>query len=128
MDSPYESQSLVSFFIHALGHRYLVLLPLAGMVSFALTLLVLIKGKGPSMGALVVLLVLLPLTVGYYGYIDGLISSYSVIAASETMPKPSELSNGVSMSLVSMLVGFWMSLPTLVLSIAGLTVRALKGT
>jgi hypothetical protein len=120
-----RQQSYLQFFFSALGIRYSFLLPLAALVSFVLVLIVVLRGKGSWMSAALVLLVPLPFYVGILGVIDGMLASLQVIAMSDTSPKPSALAEGISMSLVTALVGLWLSVPGYLLAVVGSIVRSL---
>lgn len=51
--------------------------------------------------------------VGLLGTVDGMVASFSVIARSATTPKPSQLAQGISMALVTTLVGLIIAIPAL---------------
>lgn len=51
--------------------------------------------------------------VGLLGTVDGMVASFSVIATSESTPKPSELATGISMALVTTLVGLVIAIPAI---------------
>lgn len=53
--------------------------------------------------------------VGLLGTVDGMVASFQVIAASTTQPKPSELAQGISMALITTLVGLWLAIPAILL-------------
>jgi len=118
-------QSYLEFFFGALGLRYTFLLPLAALVSFVLVLILVLRGRGNWVSAALVLIVPLPFYVGIMGVIDGMIASFQVIAMSDTAPKPSALAEGISMSLVTAMVGLCLSVPGYLLAVAGSFVRAL---
>jgi biopolymer transport protein ExbB len=48
---------------------------------------------------------------GLLGTVQGMISSFMVIAASNTAPKPSQLAQGISMALYTTLVGLYIAIP-----------------
>jgi biopolymer transport protein ExbB len=50
---------------------------------------------------------------GLLGTVDGMVVSFRVIAESTTQPKPSELADGISMALVTTLVGLWLAIPAI---------------
>ena len=50
---------------------------------------------------------------GLLGTVDGMVASFQVIARSSTTPKPSELAQGISMALVTTLVGLWLAIPAI---------------
>ena len=51
--------------------------------------------------------------VGLLGTVDGMIASFVVIANSPTTPKPSELATGISMAMVTTLVGLVLAIPAM---------------
>jgi len=51
--------------------------------------------------------------VGLLGTVDGMVASFQVIASSDTTPKPSELAQGISMALITTLVGLWLAIPAI---------------
>lgn len=51
--------------------------------------------------------------VGLLGTVQGMISSFDVIANSATAPKPSELAAGISTALVTTLVGLLLAIPAI---------------
>ena len=52
--------------------------------------------------------------VGLLGTVDGMVKSFMVIAASTATPKPSVLAQGVSMALITTLVGLVLAIPAIV--------------
>jgi biopolymer transport protein ExbB len=51
--------------------------------------------------------------VGLLGTVDGMVVAFQVIASSNTQPKPSELAQGISMALITTLVGLWLAIPAI---------------
>jgi len=51
--------------------------------------------------------------VGLFGTVDGMIRSFSVIANSESQPKPSELASGISTALFTTLLGLFIAIPAI---------------
>jgi biopolymer transport protein ExbB len=51
--------------------------------------------------------------VGLLGTVDGMVSSFMVIAQSTTAPKPAELASGISTALITTLVGLWLAIPAI---------------
>jgi biopolymer transport protein ExbB len=66
----------------------------------------------------------LPLLIGIFGSIQGFIASYSVIAASTSTPKPSEVAAGISTALFTSFVGLFVSFPAYFVLAFGLFLRA----
>jgi biopolymer transport protein ExbB len=52
--------------------------------------------------------------VGLLGTVDGMVASFQVIARSTTQPKPSELAQGISMALITTLVGLVLAIPAII--------------
>jgi biopolymer transport protein ExbB len=52
--------------------------------------------------------------VGLLGTVDGMVASFQVIAMSETQPKPSQLAQGISMALITTLVGLVLAIPAVI--------------
>jgi biopolymer transport protein ExbB len=52
--------------------------------------------------------------VGLLGTVDGMVASFQVIAMSDTQPKPSQLAQGISMALITTLVGLTLAIPAVI--------------
>jgi biopolymer transport protein ExbB len=52
--------------------------------------------------------------VGLLGTVDGMVASFMVIAGSDTAPKPSKLAEGISMALITTLVGLVIAIPAII--------------
>lgn len=118
-------QSYLRWMYLALGLEYSLLLPLAGLACFVLALVVVLRGKGPMSAAALILIVHVPLLIGVFAAIQGVISSYTVIAMSESTPKPSELASGISTALFAPLVGMLLMVPGYAAAAIGAVVRSL---
>jgi biopolymer transport protein ExbB len=53
--------------------------------------------------------------VGLLGTVDGMVAAFQVIARSSSQPKPSQLAQGISMALITTLVGLWLAIPAIAL-------------
>ncbi len=51
--------------------------------------------------------------VGLLGTVDGMVQSFRVIATSPTQPRPSQLAEGISMALVTTLIGLLIAIPAI---------------
>lgn len=120
------AQSLLSWMFMALGLKYAILLPVAGLVCFLLVLILVIRGKGPLAAASLILIVHVPLLIGIFAAIQGAIGSYSVIAMSPTTPKPSEIAVGILTALVAPLVGMLLMVPGYATAAIGAFIRSLQ--
>lgn len=119
-------QSFVSWIISALGLGYLVLIPSAAIIAFVIALIVVIRGRGPMAAAALVLVTPAPFLIGLIGALEGVISSYSIIATSAATPRPSELAQGISMALVAPLTGLLLMTPALVVAAFGAFYRSIS--
>lgn len=126
-DEPMRQQSYLVWLIQAMGIRYTFLLPLAGLIAFVVVLFLVLKGKGHALPVALLLIVPLPVLVGFVGVIDGMMASFMVIASSDTSPKPSAVAEGISMSLVTAWIGILLAVPSYLLATIGMCVRSLQG-
>ncbi len=118
-------QSLLFWVFTSLGFPYVILLPLAGFLCFVLTLIVVLRGRGPMAAAALILIVHVPLLIGAFAAIQGGIASYTVIAMSETAPKPSEVAEGISTALVAPMVAMLLMVPGYATAALGAFIRSL---
>jgi hypothetical protein len=118
-------QSYLGWMVTALGFPYLFLLPLAGLVAFLLALIIVLRGKGAMAAASLILIVHVPLLIGVFAALQGGIASYTVIAMSETTPKPSEIAAGISTALVAPMVGMLLMAPGYATAALGAFIRCL---
>ena len=121
-------QSLLIWAYNALGLMYMILLPLAGLVSFVLALIVVCRGKGAMSAASLILIVHTPLLIGMFGALQGAIAFYTVIANATTTPKPSEIAGGISTALVAPQVGMLLMIPGYATAAIGSFVRSFTDT
>ncbi len=118
-------QNFVSFMCTSLGACYGILLPLAGLVCFLLSLVVVIRGKGPMAGAALILIVHVPLLIGVFAAIHGAISSCMIIATSVASPKPSVIADAASLVLVAPMVAMFLMAPSYMVAATGAFIRCL---
>lgn len=116
--------SYLRFLFQALGFRYSVLLPAVALLAFVLVLVLIIRGKGPALTGALLFLVPLPVLVGVFAAVDGMLSAFQVISMANVSPKPSEFAMGISMSLVSVFLSFLLTVPSYILATCGLIARA----
>ena len=121
-------QSLLIWAYNALGMMYVILLPLAGLSSFVLALIVVFRGKGAMSAASLILIVHTPLLIGIFAALQGAIASYTIIANAPTTPKPSEIAGGISTALVAPIVGMLLMIPGYATAAIGSFVRSFPGT
>ena len=121
-----RQQSMLMWIFSSLGWRYTLALPLAGLVSFALAVVLVARG-GRYAGAALMFAVPLPFIVGMFGAIEGMTTTLNFLAASETAPKPSDVAYGISMALVTPMIGLLLMGPAYLVAMIGLFIRAMAG-
>jgi hypothetical protein len=123
-NAEFVQQSYLGWMLTSLG-AYALLLPLAGLLCFLLALVLVVRGKGPMAIASLILIVHVPLLIGVFAAIQGGIASYTVIAASATAPKPSDVAVGISTALFAPLVGMMLMVPGYATAAVGAFIRSL---
>ncbi len=121
----HHQESFLVFLFRSLGMRYAFLIPLVALAAFVIVLIVVIRGKGPFAVSAMVFAIAMPLLVGLNGALDGMLASYQVIAMSTQSPKPNEIAQGVSMSLVAPLVAMFFTTPAFFTALVGSLLRSL---
>jgi hypothetical protein len=122
---PVAQQSQLMWLYSALGFKYATAIPLTGLFSLVVTLLLVIRGRGPSLGGALFFVVAAPVFVGALGTLEGATFLYQVIAISQTAPTAGELAEGFSAALVTMQVGLLLASPSFAIATVGLIIRAL---
>lgn len=121
------SQSLLTWTVMALG-AYGFLLVAAGLVSFLVSLLIVIRGRGPMAVAALVLIVPLPLLIGVLGAWHGAVASFGTIAMSGAEVKTSEFAGAVIAMLARPIVGMLFMAPGYVVAAGGSFIRSMLST
>jgi hypothetical protein len=116
--------AMLEWMFRMLGLFYGILLPLAGLVSFLLVLILLLRGKGPMAAASLVLIVHIPLLIGLFAAIEGGIQTCTVIHG--VAPTATEFAFGISTSLVAPLVGMLVMVPSYLAAVIGTFIRAVR--
>jgi hypothetical protein len=110
--------------IRALGFKYAILLPVSALVVFVLTLIVVVRGKGPMATAALLLIVPVPFLIGVFAAIEGGLRSFRVMATLDTDPPLGIVAAAVSTVLVAPMVGMSLMVPSHILAIVGSLVRS----
>ncbi|EMI18240.1 putative membrane protein [Rhodopirellula maiorica SM1] len=100
------------------------MLPLSALLGFICVVLLVLRGKGPMAAASILLFVHAPLMIGIFAAVQGLISSYSIIATSAATPKPSDVAAGFSTALFAPVVALLLMIPSYSAAAIGTFVRA----
>lgn len=117
-------QSYLAWAFHSLGIFYSIVLPLSAFLVFAGACVVVIASRRPSVIAAYLVFLPLPILIGTFAIVQGMIASYSVIAHSTVAPQPSEMAQGYSTALFSLLVSILLTFPSYFVLAIGLFVRA----
>jgi hypothetical protein len=118
--------SFLTWVLTALGYKYAILLPASALVGLVLTLIVVVRGKGPLAGVALMLIVPVPFLIGVFAAIEGGIRSYMVIATLPTDPPPGQSAAIVSTLLVAPMVGIVLMAPSYALATLGSLFRSLS--
>ena len=122
---PVQQMSYLAWIYNALGPLYMLGLPLLGLLAFVGAIIVVAKNRRPADIASFIYFAAAPLLLGMFGVVHGMISSFQVIAAGASSPKPSEIAMGVGTSLFAALVGLMCSFPAYGVLAVGYIIRTL---
>lgn len=109
----------------SLGLCYGTMIPLTGLLLFVGAVAVVALARRPAVIAAYLVFLPLPLLIGVFGTIQGLIASFSVLAHSGSAAKPAELAEGYSTALFTALFGVLVTFPSFLVLAAGLFLRTL---
>jgi len=118
----------ISFFewaFQSLGFFYGVLIPLTGLLVFLGACLVVMLSRRPAVIAAYLVFLPLPMLIGVYGSVEGLIACFSMSAMPRGTPLPAEVGIGISTALFSTVAGMAVSFPSYFVLAFGLFFRTL---
>jgi len=118
-------QSLLSWMFMSLGPFYGLLIPLVGFALFVGACCVVGLNRRSAVIAAFLVFLPLPLMIGLFASVQGLIASFSIIATAGATPKPSEMAVGISTALFATLVGLLATFPSYFVLAFGLFFRTL---
>lgn len=123
---PVVQQSYLAWMFMALGPLYGLVLPLSGFALFVGACLVVGLNRRPAVIASFLVFLPVPLLIGIFGSVHGMIASLSVVAASASEPEMGRwMAEGWATALFSTLVGFLVSAPAYAVLSLGLFLRTL---
>ena len=123
-----REMSFLGWLFTTLGPVYTLCLLLVALVAFVLTLIVVVRGKGGMGVAALAFIVPAPLFVGVLGAVNIARVAAVYIASSCYSPKPHEIANGCSESLLALLAGLILMGPSFAVAMVGLFVRGFGGS
>ncbi len=119
-------QSFLSMTFQSLGFFYTAALFFAALVSFVLTIVILVRGRGPMSAAALVLIVNVPLMIGLFAAFQGMIASMQVMAMSGSTPKPAELMAGFATAMFAPLTALFLMVPSYSVAAIGAFIRSMR--
>ena len=122
---PLQHKSRIMWMLETLG-IFGLLMVVAGVVAFALSLLIVTRGRGALAGAALVFIVPMPLMVALFAVFRSAISMFSVVAMSDVQLKASEVAGGIAECLFTPIVGLVVTIPAYMVAMIGLIVRSLR--
>ena len=120
-----KNESVLEYCQRSMGAMYGFPLPAAAFFSFVLVLLVVIRGRGPTVGPALVLLVPMPVYLGLLGTLDGLLAAGRIMEQSGVEPELWALGGAGASSLVTLVVGTMLTIPAFLTGAIGAFVRAM---
>ncbi len=117
--------SLLQWAFMSLGWFYTLLFLVVGLGLFLGAVVVVIAARRPAVIAAYLPFLALPLLLGVWATAEGMIRSWAVIAYSTTTPSPSEMAQGYSTALFSILAGVMATMPALMVTSIGLFLRTM---
>jgi len=118
--------SYLQWIVEALGLGYCLLLVLAGVCSFVMTLLIVRRGKGDMSGVSLLLCIGLPLLVGLLATVHVMIKSMTPIAMRAEGDATPEMAAAITMSLFPLLLGILLMIPGYLVATIGLFRRSIR--
>ncbi len=117
--------SILIVMFYALG-PYVVLLPIASVVSFYLTLKILRRGRGPQAVSTLLLIIPAPFLVGLFGGCQGVLNGFATFAPPGAV-RFQEIVYGLGMAMFPPFLGLLLTMPAYAFAIAGTFTRSLGG-
>ena len=119
-----NNESLLHYYQRACGGWFWPLV-LIGLASICVALVVVIRGRGATVGPALVLSVLVTPLCGLFSCVEGTMTSFRVIEMSGTVPDSEQLLGGCGTAVVPLVVSLLFAVPTAVIALAGATIRAI---
>lgn len=124
----FTGQSYVQFYFDLLGLTVALVLPLSGLVAFVLTLLLVNRGKGISVGPALILIVPLPMYIGLFAALNILLGILPPIPKLNYEPRLGELAFTYWAAEYAIRAGMLWSIPAYLTAVIGTTVRSFRGS
>lgn len=124
--NPPIEESMLEFYVRAIGPGCGALLMLAGLVALVLTVALVVRGRGDSLAPALLLIVPLPMLVGGLAGVNRLIATYGIMAASDTRPEQSLVCEMLASAFLPLLMGLSLCVPIALLATVVGVVRSLS--
>ncbi len=118
------SENYLWWLFTQLGLKYSILLPLSGLLCFVLALVIVRRGEGPMAAAALVLIVHVPLLIGLYATVDGLMQTCTFMHGAA--PRSTDLLTGIHTSLVASKVALLLMIPGYTTAAIGALLRGTR--
>ena len=120
-----QRQSYLMWMYQSLGLFYSFVLPMSALLVVVGAVIVVFSARRPSVIAAYLVFLPLPILIGAYATVEGMIASYSVIASTTTAPQPADAGVGYSTALFSSLLGILLTFPSFFVLSIGLFIRTI---
>jgi hypothetical protein len=127
MREVFTKSYLHTYFV-ALGPTFALLLPISALVAFVLTLLLVRRGRGEALGPALLIIVPMPVYVGTFAAIYGVLSFLPPIPKLNTQPSHLDVAFELWMADICVFSGMLLSTPAYLTAVIGTTIRSFRGT
>jgi len=124
-EEPPRRESMLLFSFNALGWRYTLAIPFFAFLAFVLALILVIRGRTWATGPATLMVVAMPMLVGVFAWIEGLMVGYLTFASSPVITRSNDLYAGYAASIVPPMVALLLSVPAYLVALVGLFLRAM---
>ncbi len=116
----------LEFIVEVMATFQGIVVILAAIAVFVATVFVLIRGRGPNVGATLLALLPIPFLLSLMGLLKGLVSGFSVLAETGAELKFSEVAEGLAEELLFQFMVLLLTAPSYLIVVVALVVRSLK--
>ena len=117
--------SLLQLLLTSVGPTFAIVLPLAGILSFLLTFILVTRGRGAMAAASILLVVNLPLFIGIILGVKFMVDTNYEIVNGGATPDPNILTETISSAFVAPFFGILVAVPGYLVALFGTLVRTL---
>lgn len=118
--------SYLAWFFEHLGPFYSLVIPVAGLLVFFGACFVVLRSRRPAMIATWLVLVPIPLMIGFQAAVEKQLPVLLAIVISGAQPTAAEISEGIASSLVPLYLGMLEMWPAFLVVATGLILRTIQ--